>query len=46
MYSTGTIAVLNAATGLAVAGANVLIFHEFLKQYVVTVPDIVAENDA
>jgi multicomponent Na+:H+ antiporter subunit B len=38
LASTGTIALLNWATGLAVAGANVVIYHEFLKQYVATIP--------
>ena len=36
LASTGTIALLNAATGLEVAAATVLIFHEFLEEYVET----------
>lgn len=38
LASTGTIAVLNAATGLEIAAACVLIFHEFLEEYVGTLP--------
>jgi len=38
LASTGTIAVLNAATGLEIAAACVLIFHEFLEEYVETLP--------
>lgn len=33
LASTGTIAVLNAATGLEIAAACVLIFREFLEEY-------------
>jgi multicomponent Na+:H+ antiporter subunit B len=38
LASTGTIAVLNAATGLEIAAACVLIFHEFLEEYIRTLP--------
>lgn len=38
LASTGTIALLNAATGLEIAAGCVLIFHEFLEEYVETVP--------
>jgi multicomponent Na+:H+ antiporter subunit B len=34
LTSGGTIAVLNWATGLEVAAATVLVFQEFLKEYV------------
>lgn len=38
LLSGGMIAVLNWATGLEVAAAGVLIFHEFLEEYIDTVP--------
>ena len=38
LTSTGTIAVLNAATGLEIAAAFVLIFREFLEEHVETLP--------
>ncbi|TQJ91256.1 MnhB domain-containing protein [Streptomyces sp. SLBN-31] len=38
LLSGGTIALLNWATGLEVAAACVLMFHEFLEEYVDTVP--------
>jgi multicomponent Na+:H+ antiporter subunit B len=38
LASGGTIAVLNWATGLEVSAATVLVFHEFLKEYVQTLP--------
>ena len=38
LTSTGTIALLNWASALAVAAANLLIFEEFLKHYVGTLP--------
>lgn len=38
LASGGTIAVLNAATGLEIAAATVLIFHEFLEEHVRTLP--------
>jgi multicomponent Na+:H+ antiporter subunit B len=38
LASGGTIAVLNAATGLEIAAACVLIFHEFLEEHVQTLP--------
>lgn len=38
LTSGGTIAVLNWATGLEVAAATVLVFHEFLKEYVHSLP--------
>jgi len=44
LASGGTIAVLNAATGLAVAAGLVLIFHEFLEDYTKTGPDVPAEE--
>ena len=44
LVSGGTIAVLNAATGLAVAAGLVLIFREFLEEYVNTVPDVPVED--
>jgi multicomponent Na+:H+ antiporter subunit B len=43
LASGGTIALLNAATGLAVAAGLVLIFHEFLEEYTATVPDLALE---
>lgn len=39
LTSGGTIAVLNWATGLEVAAATVLVFHEFLKEYVQSLPE-------
>ncbi|MBP0458765.1 MnhB domain-containing protein [Streptomyces montanisoli] len=39
LLSGGTIALLNWATGLEVAAAGVLIFHEFLEEYIQTVPN-------
>ena len=44
LTSTGTIALLNAATGLEIAAACVLIFAEFLEEYVVTVPGPTPED--
>jgi multicomponent Na+:H+ antiporter subunit B len=38
LTSTGTIALLNWASALAVAAANIVIFEEFLKHYVGTLP--------
>ncbi|WP_306187311.1 MnhB domain-containing protein [Streptomyces sp. MK5] len=38
LASGGTIALLNWSTGLEVAAAGVLIFHEFLQEYIATVP--------
>ncbi|POX48301.1 MnhB domain-containing protein [Streptomyces sp. Ru72] len=38
LASGGTVAVLNWVTGLEVAAAVVLIFHEFLEEYIETVP--------
>lgn len=43
LASGGTIAVLNGVTGVGVAAATVLIFHEFLEEYVQTLPDAPAE---
>jgi multicomponent Na+:H+ antiporter subunit B len=45
LTSTGTIALLNWATGLEVAAATVLIFHEFLEEYIQTFPGAKADRE-
>ncbi|MFF9408098.1 MnhB domain-containing protein [Streptomyces anandii] len=46
LASGGTIALLNWCTGLEVAAAGVLIFHEFLEEYITAVPPPDASQEA
>lgn len=45
LTSGGTIAVLNGLTGLAVGAGVVLLFHEFMQEHILTVPDTTIEED-